>query len=101
MYVIKNYSKSVFLYTQITTDVEIQCPSDLYLPVVEGVYSRIATWDFPTVSGGYDLVDITSSHSSGDLFHIGSTEVEYSVYDKMDNLRTSCSFRVYVTGKWK
>ncbi|XP_033122234.1 hyalin-like, partial [Anneissia japonica] len=72
------------------------CPPTIQLEAPEGSTTVNATWTTPTATDDEGVTSITSSHSSGDEFHIGSTTVLYVFEDSSGN-SASCSFSVVVT----
>ncbi|MEH6538431.1 MAG: HYR domain-containing protein, partial [Psychroserpens sp.] len=60
-----------------------------------GSCSAVVTWPQITASDNSGLVNLTSSHNSGDTFGIGSTEVIVTATDNSGNTIT-CSFNVIV-----
>src|SRR5260221_6489187 len=70
------------------------CPTDIKLEADEKGEVK-ATWIEPTVSTTCGKVTLTSSHTPGSLFHVGSTEVKY-VATRDDNVTASCTFNVIV-----
>ncbi len=64
-------------------------PADI--SVVVGAGSRLVpvTWDPPTLNVNSGLTNLSSSHSSGDLFPIGATPVVYTASDGSGNEETA------------
>jgi len=74
----------------------IVCPSDILVTFDNRDCDAIVTWDDPTVSDNCPGANITNStHSSGEAFMLGTTEVAYEVTDAVGNVST-CSFEVTV-----
>jgi len=71
------------------------CPSDIYVSEA-GECEMPATWTEPTVTDNCELLSVSSSHSSGDMFPSGPTVVTYTATDACGNV-TTCSFTVNVT----
>ncbi len=71
------------------------CPSNIEAKTDESGQVRI-TWDEPTASVACGDVSMTSSHSPGDRFDVGSTEVEY-IATTSGGLTQSCKFTVNVS----
>ena len=72
------------------------CPADTVVNIDTGC-EVIVNWVEPTADDGfYSLVDtFTSTHSSGDLFPVGITNVIYTATDLYDNSST-CEFTITV-----
>ena len=70
--------------------------SDLSLPAEAGLCSAAAMWAAPTTSDNCQVSTLTSTHSPGDVFVVGSTEVSYTVSDIHGN-ETTASFLVTVS----
>ncbi len=93
-----NTSSASFLIT-ITDDEApalLGLSSDLSLPAEAGLCSAAATWAAPTTSDNCQVSTLTSSHTPGDVFVVGSTEVSYTVSDIHGN-ETTASFLVTVS----
>lgn len=72
-----------------------KCPSDIQLEGnMEG--KAIATWVEPTASAPCNEIIITSSHQPGDLYNIGTTEIEYEATDNAGNT-SFCHFNITVS----
>jgi hypothetical protein len=77
----------------------LACPTNLTLTTTSGVCTAVATWATPvptdncTASGS---IVLTSSHTSGSTFALGTTTVTYTATDAAGNSST-CSFTVTVT----
>ena len=72
------------------------CPSDVHKSTEIGTPRVQVSWDEPSVtdkSGYVKLVNAT--HTSGDIFDVGSTRVSYTFSDRASN-RASCDFTVTV-----
>ena len=74
----------------------VVCPSDILVTFDNRDCDAVVTWDDPTVSDNCPGATITNStHSSGEAFMLGTTEVAYEVTDAAGNVST-CSFEVTV-----
>jgi gliding motility-associated-like protein len=71
------------------------CPTDIQIEAGE-TGEATATWTQPTASIICGNVSLTSSHSPGDSFPVGTTEVKY-VATRDDGVSVSCTFNVDVT----
>ncbi|MEM6347869.1 MAG: HYR domain-containing protein, partial [Bacteroidota bacterium] len=74
------------------------CPTNININVAPGSCANTATWTPPSfVPGGLcGITGLTSSHSPGATFPVGTTTVTYTATDA-GGLSTSCSFDVIVT----
>lgn len=70
------------------------CPDDI---IVTGNNNceLMATWDSPLLENTCTNANLFSSHESGDVFPVGTTEVIYTATDDVGN-RSTCSFNVIV-----
>ncbi len=75
---------------------KITCPSDISLET-DGT-GAIAIWAAPLVTDTCPQVEVATTHNSGDLFPIGSTQVTYTATDAQGNSQ-QCSFKVNVAEK--
>jgi gliding motility-associated-like protein len=75
------------------TSPEINCPDDIHLSTFDTRGMNVS-WNAVEVNE-CDLLTSSSSHVSGELFPIGTTEVSYTATDKSGNV-TNCSFQVNV-----
>ena len=64
-----------------------------------GSASAEVTWTEPTASDNSGIVTLTSSHSPGSAFVIGTTTVTYTATDDASNT-VSVTFTVTVEGKF-
>jgi len=71
------------------------CPSDIFISQA-GECEMPAEWTDPVVTDNCELVSVTSSHNSGDMFPSGPTTVTYTAIDACGN-ESSCSFVVNVS----
>lgn len=70
-----------------------KCPSDITAEATASC-TAVVSWTAPTATAGCSTT-VTSTHSSGDSFALGTTVVTYTVRDPAGNLAT-CSFKVTV-----
>ncbi|MBK6264359.1 HYR domain-containing protein [Marivirga sp. S37H4] len=70
------------------------CPSDIDLTLDSGC-SIPANWTEPEATDECGIVSFVSSHTSGDVFPLGTTEVVYTATDDAGNTST-CTFNVTV-----
>ncbi|GAB3337708.1 hypothetical protein GCM10027429_22480 [Marivirga atlantica] len=83
------------LVTDQTNPVFSNCPDDIMLNADENCLAT-ANWTAPTVSDNCTSnVSLSSSHSSGDDFSVGTTTITYTAKDEAGNIAT-CSFNVIV-----
>ncbi|RBP32232.1 HYR domain-containing protein, partial [Oceanihabitans sediminis] len=73
----------------------ISCPVNINIDNDPGNCNAVVTWPNPTATDNCTGYTVTSSHSSGDTFPIGTTEVTYTITDASGNTAT-CSFNVTV-----
>ncbi len=72
------------------------CVSGITVPNDFGLCGTNVSWTPPTASDACDaMVDITSSHSPGDFFLVGTTTVTYTATDDAGNTAT-CTFDITV-----
>ncbi len=72
------------------------CPQDITVQVgseCEG----IVNYTEPSASDNCELISFTGSHSSGDIFNIGATTVQYTATDVCGNT-SQCSFSITIEG---
>ena len=62
-----------------------------------GLATAVVNWTEPTASDNSGLVNLTSSHVSGDMFPIGVTVVTYTAIDDASNIATE-SFSITIEG---
>ena len=74
------------------------CPSNATLTLRVGEATAQATWLEPNATDNTIPPNVTSTHTSGDLFPIGSTVVTYTATDAFQ-LTDTCSFTVTVIGE--
>jgi len=75
---------------------EIQnCPQDIKVTAGTGKCGQTATWTLPTASDNCALSTFTSTHSSGEIFPVGTTSVVYTATDASDN-KSTCTFHVII-----
>ncbi len=70
------------------------CPADIIVQVDNGC-EKVVTWAVPGVFDNCQNVSLTSSHTPGDTFSIGTTTVTYIATDASGNT-SNCSFNVTV-----
>eukprot|EP00054_Salpingoeca_dolichothecata_P025910 m.183153 g.183153 ORF g.183153 m.183153 type:complete len:3304 (+) comp25500_c0_seq1:45-9956(+) len=71
------------------------CPVSQVLRLSNPSLTHVATWDAPTATDNFDLQSLTSSHSSGSSFPVGTTMVTYTAVDAF-GLTATCSFNITV-----
>lgn len=82
--------------TSDTTPPVIQnCPQDIQVTLDKGQCTQIVTWTPPTASDDCALGSLTSTHSSGESFPVGTTSIVYTAADASGN-KTTCTFQVVV-----
>ncbi len=74
----------------------IGCPSDYQVSNDPGACTASISWPAPIANDNCSAVSLTSTHSPGFNFPVGSTEVIYTATDDYGNTAT-CSFDVVVT----
>ena len=72
-------------------------PSDITQDTDSGLSTATVSWTEPTESDNSGQVTLTSSHSPGDSFSIGTTVVSYTATDSSSNTATD-SFTITVEG---
>ena len=72
-------------------------PSSITQNTDSGLSTAVVTWTEPTSSDNSGVVTLTSSHSPGSAFAIGSTVVTYTATDDASNMVTE-TFTVTVEG---
>lgn len=70
------------------------CPNDVKVSTLSGC-NAVATWTPPTAPG-CDVASLTSTHTPGSIFPLGTTKVTYTARGT-NNLTTTCAFNVTVT----
>ena len=58
------------------------------------------TWTAPSASDNSGFVTLTSSHDSGTLFSVGTTEVNYTAVDAAGNMADVCAFNITINGMY-
>ena len=71
------------------------CPSDITVNVAQGLCSNSVTWTAPSASDNCGAVTVSSTHSPGQSFPVGTTPVTYTFTDAAGNI-TQCTFNVTV-----
>lgn len=85
-------NKAICEFDVIVKD-QIFCPNDIHLSTVDK-RGLMVNWD-SVETNDCGLIDVTSSPSSGALFPIGNTIVNYTATDNSGNI-TTCSFNVII-----
>ena len=81
----------------VTPPVVVSCPVNDTFPATGNQCTGIATWTLPSFTDNCDQsLDITSTHSSGNEFPVGTVTVIYTATDNSGNTST-CSFSVTVS----
>ena len=73
-------------------------PTDVTQNTDSGVSNAVVTWTEPTASDNSGDVTLTSTHSPGDTFPIGSTPVIYTAVDSSSNSVIDI-FTITINGK--
>ena len=73
-------------------------PADVTQNTDSGVSNAVVTWTEPTADDNSGDVTLTSSHSPGDTFAIGTTTVTYTAVDPSSNIVTD-TFAITINGK--
>ncbi|HIC14773.1 MAG TPA: HYR domain-containing protein, partial [Gemmatimonadetes bacterium] len=71
-------------------------PATIEIDAEAGLCSAVATWDPASPTDNCEVLDFESTHSSGDVFPVGTTTVVLTATDNHSNVSTS-SFDVIVT----
>ncbi|XP_072021948.1 uncharacterized protein [Amphiura filiformis] len=74
------------------------CPQDNTVDVPQGTTSATALWIEPTALDDVtpsSLLTVNRSHTSGDMFNLGTTNVVYNIADAAGNI-ASCTFIIVV-----
>ncbi|MBK6264360.1 HYR domain-containing protein [Marivirga sp. S37H4] len=71
------------------------CPKDVTIQADQSGEVSV-DWENPTLTVGCKSIVLNGSHEPGDIFPIGTTEVDYTFIDER-NRSYSCSFNVIVT----
>lgn len=92
-----NTATCSFDVTVIDTEmpVLVNCPSNITVSNDAGNCDAVVTWTAPTATDNCPGVIITSTHTPGSTFGIGSTFVTYAATDTYGN-QTTCSFEIMV-----
>ena len=72
------------------------CPDDIFIEIFKGESTPV-NWTPPFIDTGCYSVDVTSTHSPGDIFNVGQTNVTYTATTP-SGIRT-CAFNVTVEFK--
>ncbi len=79
-----------------TPPVLTQCPADITVQVNAACKANVS-WSAPSVSDNCGRLFLSTTHISGDVFSIGTTQVKYTAEDLCGNT-ASCTFNVTVVG---
>ena len=71
------------------------CPAAFQVQSLDGEPIAVA-WEEVTATDNCQLISLTASHDSGDLFPVGETLVTYTATDGAD-LKTTCNFKIRVS----
>ncbi|HEX5170221.1 MAG TPA: HYR domain-containing protein [Cyclobacteriaceae bacterium] len=74
------------------------CPSDITASTGSAACSAAVSWTPPTATDNCSSATITSTHSPGAIFPLGTTKVTYTATDVYGNTAT-CSFNILVNDK--
>ena len=75
------------------------CPSDITVSTELGTEGAHVSWNNPLVTDASGIIELNSTHSPGQLFPVGVTQVNYHFQDGSSNY-AECIFMVSVeTGK--
>ena len=88
-----------FSFADSEKPVFLSCPLNVTTNLTSTRAEKMVTWQPPNVSDNSGFYNLSSSHSSGDLFPVGDTEVHYIATDQSSNA-ASCGFTVKVVGKF-
>ena len=76
----------------------MSCPSDITIDVEIGTPGTSVTWTEPSVTDASgDVTLLAKTHSSGQLFGVGTTIVTYLYADPFNNIAT-CTFQIIGSG---
>ena len=76
------------------------CPSSQTFQVSPGTNGLSVTWQEPQATDNSGVAPtVTSTHSSGNFFNIGFTNVAYTFSDGAGN-QARCEFTITVNGKY-
>jgi HYR domain/Laminin EGF domain/EGF-like domain len=76
------------------------CPQDLQLegPCDVASTGMVVTWkSAPLYNDAVGVQSVVASHTSGDVFELGTTEVFFTATDSSGNANTECSFSITIT----
>ena len=74
------------------------CPMSIVDSTANGTTTMNITWAAPSASDNSGFVTLMSSHDSGTLFSVGTTEVNYTAVDAAGNMAEVCAFNVTING---
>ena len=73
-------------------------PADVTQNTDSGSSNAVVTWTEPAADDNSGDVTLTSSHSPGDTFAIGTTTITYTAVDSSSNTVTD-TFTITINGK--
>ena len=79
----------------ITPPVFTSCPTNIFTESLTDACGAFVSWDLPVATDNCNSVSITSTHTPGDFFELGITEVMYIVTDGA-GLSDTCTFTIQV-----
>lgn len=79
-----------------TPPVITNCPTDMTVSNDAGLCSAVVNWTAPTITDNCGIDTVIVSHSSGDVFNVGTTTVTYTATDIGGNT-VMCDFNITVT----
>jgi gliding motility-associated-like protein len=86
-------------FTVTVTDNEVpvisSCPTSITVPNDLGQCNAVVTWIPPTATDNCTAFTVSSTHTPGSVFNVGTTTVTYTFTDAANNVST-CSFTVTV-----
>ena len=89
----------LLLFPDIKSPAINNIPVDITIPTNPGSPNATASWTPPLASDNFGAVSLTSSHSPGDSFPLGTTVVNYTATDANDH-QAHDSFKVTVLGEY-
>ena len=76
----------LFVFVDTENPVILNIPSNLTEYTVDGEDTAVADWTEPSAVDNSGIHSLTSSHSPGSLFPVGSTSVRYTATDPTGNV---------------
>ncbi|XP_072175625.1 uncharacterized protein [Diadema setosum] len=73
------------------------CPIDQSVGTDPGQATAVVTWTEPTATDNAGPATLASTHSSGQVFALGTTPVVYTATDSYNNSYSGCTFNITVT----